>query len=195
LLKRLLLPAVLLALAPFALAACGDSESDEDRIVETIETSATSTDPADCEALTTVAFMEQTSGGSGKEAVDECEEEAEDTEGDPDSVEVSEVEVDGSEATAETKFEGGNLDGQKLTVALVDEDGEWKLDRLVGFVDFDREGLIAAFKEGLGESEDIPVAMAACILGGLEDLDDDRLESVIINNDEETFTELAEECQ
>lgn len=191
--KRLLLLVPALALA-LVLSACGGSESDEDKIVSAIEASATSSDPADCEALGTVAFMEQTAGGSGKEAVRKCEEETKDTSGDPDSVEVSEIQVDGSDATADAKFVGGNFDGQTLTIALVDESGDWKLDQLVGFVDFKRDGLIGSFEESLSEGDEIPAAVRSCILEGLEELTDEELESLVINNEEDAFVELAEEC-
>jgi ABC-type glycerol-3-phosphate transport system substrate-binding protein len=193
--KRLLLLVPALALGALVLSACGGGETDEDKIVSAIETSATSTDPADCEALGTLAFIEQTAGGSGQEAVKKCEEETKDTTGDPDSVEVSEVQVDGSDATADAKFVGGNFDGQTLTIALVDEGGDWKLDQLVGFVDFKRDGLIGSFEESLGESDEIPAAVRSCIVKGLEELADEELESLVINNEEDAFVELAEECQ
>ena len=58
-LHLLLLPALVLGLS-LGLAACGGGgESDEDKIVETIETSATSTDPAICKETETLSFMEQ----------------------------------------------------------------------------------------------------------------------------------------
>jgi hypothetical protein len=194
-LKRLPLVLLVLALGALTLAACGSSESDEDQIVSAIESSATSTDAADCEALSTVAFMEQTAGGSGEEAVKTCEEEAEDDSDNSDSVAVSKVQVDGSDSTADAKFVGGNLDGQTLTIALVDEDGDWKLDRLVGFADFNREGLIGSFEETLGESDEIADTVSSCIVEGLEDLSDPELESLVIDNEEEVFLELATECQ
>lgn len=114
-LRLLLLPA-LLVVSAFASTACGGGESDEDKIVETVETSATSTDPADCEALTTPAFLMQTQvKESGAEALEGCEEDAQKTAEDPDSVQVSGVEIDGSRATADAAFSGGAFDGQSLS--------------------------------------------------------------------------------
>ena len=49
--------------AALALAACGSSESDEDKIASVIETAATSTDPAGCKEAQTLAFMEQATRG------------------------------------------------------------------------------------------------------------------------------------
>lgn len=88
---RLLLPAVLLIFVfVFGLAACGGGESDEDKITSTIETAATSTDPAVCGETQTLQFMETTAGGSGKEAEKECEKEAKAGENNPESVAVEE---------------------------------------------------------------------------------------------------------
>ena len=153
--KRLILPLFLIA-AALALAACGSSESDEDKITETIQTSATANDPADCKALNTVAFNEQTAGGSGPEAVKACEDEAEDDVGDPEEVEVSEVEVDGSDATAVATFVGGSFDGQEVEVALIEEDGDWKMDQLVRFVDFDAAAIVSGLRESLEEDDGVP---------------------------------------
>jgi hypothetical protein len=47
-----------------------------------------------------------------------------------DSVEVTEVMVDGREATATAVPEGGPSDGETLEITLVREGGAWKLDRV-----------------------------------------------------------------
>jgi hypothetical protein len=57
---RLLVPASLILLA-LGLGACGSSGSGEAaKVEEAIESSATSTDPADCTKLETQRFVEQT---------------------------------------------------------------------------------------------------------------------------------------
>lgn len=193
-LKRLLLPVALLALAAFALAACGSSESDEDKVVDVIETSVTSTDPADCEALSTLAFMEQSTSSTGKDAVKACEEDAEDTSNDAEDVTVSEVEVDGSDATANVALVGGSLDGQTVTVALVEEDGDWKMDRITGFTKFDKESLVNGFEENFEESE-VEAPLAGCIVELLDESSNEELEELIVSGGEEGFVELAEECE
>jgi hypothetical protein len=194
-LHLLLLPAAILALV-FGLVACGGSdESDEDKIVETIETSATSTDPAVCEETQTLAFIEQTTGSSGKEAKKQCEEEAEDGENQPDSVTVSEVEVDGGSATANAEFKGGSLDAQTLEVALVEEDGNWKLDELTGFAEFNADGLVKAFAEQIEKEPEVDPETAQCFVEGIEELSDSELEGVVIDNNTEVFGEIAEGCE
>jgi hypothetical protein len=191
-----LLPALLLAFA-LGLAACGGGgESDEDKITSTIEESATSTDPAICKETQTQAFMEQTSGGAGgKAAVKECEEETKSGEGNPDSVKVSEVEAESGKATADVAFKGGIFDGQTLEVALVEEDGDWKLNELTGFAKFDPEGLVSAFAEQIKEEPEIEPETASCFVEGIEELSSSELESIVIENNTEVFGEIAEGCE
>jgi len=191
---HLLFPLVLLALA-LCLAACGSGESDEDKIVEVIETSATSSDPADCEALSTQAFLEQTQLSDGTKAVESCEANAGETKDDPDSVEVSEVEVDGTDATAEAAFVGGNFDGQTFIVALVEEDGDWKLDRLTGFAEFDQERLGTSFEEELlSEGESVDKALAECFGEAVRQAPQKQAEGLILDGSPQGFVELINGC-
>ena len=191
---RPLVPAlVFLLISAFALAACGSSESDEDKIVSVIETGVVSTDPADCEAKQTVNFMEQGNEGEGEEAVEECEEDAEDETGNPESVEVSEVEVEGSEATADAAIKGGSFDGQTVIFSLAEEEGDWKMNEIEGFAKFDREKLIAGFEEQLAEAEGVEPELAECIVETSEESSDSELEELALGGPE-GFTELAEFC-
>ena len=190
-----LLPALLLAFA-LGLSACGGGgESDEDKIVATIETAATSTDPAVCDETQTISFMEQTSGSSGKDAEKECEEETKSEDDNPDSVTVSEVEIDGDSATANAEFKGGTFDAQTLELALVEDEGDWKLDELAGFAKFDAEGLVASFAEQIEKEPGIDPETASCFVEGIEGLSDSELESVIVENNTEVFGEIAETCE
>jgi ABC-type glycerol-3-phosphate transport system substrate-binding protein len=194
-LHLLSLPVLLLALA-LGLAACGgSSESDEDKITTTIENAATSNDPAVCGETQTLAFMEQTAGSSGKEAEKECEADAKSGEGQPDSVKVTKVKVDGGNATADAEFKGGVFDAQTLEVALVEEDGDWKLDELTGFANFDSEGLVNSFAEQIEEEPEIEPETASCLIEGIEELSDAELESVVLENNTEVFGEIAEGCE
>ena len=193
---RLLLPFALLTLVlGLSLAACGGGgESDEDKIVETIETSATSTDPADCKELATQAFLEQTELSEGAEAVKSCEKEAEDPTGDPDSVEVTKVKVDGSKATADAAFKGGNFDGQVLSVALVEEDG-WKLDEVTGFAKLDQDKLAQSLEDSLLSGDDaLDPATASCIGEVFAELSQPQTEEVLFGGDSKPIVELVEGC-
>lgn len=194
-LRLSLFPAFLLVLA-LGLAACGSGgESDEEKIVSMIETSATSTDPANCKETQTQQFMEQTTGGSGSEAVKECEKETKSGEDNPESVNVSQVKVNGEEATANVGFEGGNFNGQTVEVALVEEEGNWKLNELTGFAKFDPTQLVGALAKKLEEEPNIKPQVAGCIVEGIEELSKPELESLVIENNTEPIVEIAEGCE
>lgn len=194
-LHLLLVPALLVLV--FGLVACGGGgESDEDKIVNTIEESATSTDPAICKETETLSFMEQTGSSTGKEAEKECEKETEEEgNNDPDSVNVSKVEADSGKATADVEFKGGTFDSQTLEVALVEEDGDWKLNELTGFANFDPAPFIAELSKQLEEEPEIEPETASCIVEGIEELSDSELEGLVVENNTEPVVEIAESCE
>ena len=195
--SRLLLPVLLLALVAAAgFAACGSGESDEDKITSLVESAATSTDPADCKALETQNFMEQSEHAEGREAVEKCEEDTEEGVGNPDEVEVSEVEVEDEEASANVAFIGGTADGQTLEVSLVEEEGDWKLDEVTGFADFNREKLEAGLLGSLeAAGSELSSEQAGCIAEGIEELEDEEVEELILSLEfPPAFVEIVEEC-
>jgi hypothetical protein len=132
----------------------------------------------------------------GSDAIESCEEDAENDSGDPDSVKVTDVQVQGSDATADVAFSGGNFDGSTLRVALVEEDDGWKLDETTEFVDFDREGLLKALEESFGEEEFSPkeAKLAECILGAFGARSDQGLEEVFLDG-ASGFAEVFGECE
>jgi hypothetical protein len=186
--------ALLLLLVPaFMLTACGGS-SEETKVEEAIETSATTTDPADCKKLETQNFIEQTSQESGQAALEECEKEAEKEEG-AESVDVANVEVNGSSATAEAALTGGTLDGQTVEVELVKEGDQWKLNEVIKFTAFDKDKLIETFKQELSKtSNEVAPKFAKCFVGELEERDQGEMEELMFGGDSATFQELAEAC-
>lgn len=193
-LALLLVPCLVLALA---FAACGGDDSDSDGEIEAaIETSVTSTDPAKCTDLMTATFRNQNSGLSGDAALEECEEEAEDTSDDPDSVTVSEIEVDGADASAEVAFVGGGFDGQTVAVALIEGDGGWKLDEITGFADLDPEALATTLEGKFEEaSEEITPSQIACIGDGIREAPQAEIEELLLEGSNEKFVEFAETCE
>jgi ABC-type glycerol-3-phosphate transport system substrate-binding protein len=194
--KRHLLLISALLVSALTLVACGSSgSSDEEKIEEAIETSATASDPANCTKLETPAFSEQSSGESGKAAIKACEEEAKDPEGKAESVAVSEVEVDGSKATANAAITGGSLEGQTASIALVEEGGQWKLDQITGFVKLDQEQLAKVFEEQLEKSGEVKPEVTACIVAGIEGASKDEAEEFILDPSNQALGELAESCE
>jgi len=175
-------------------AACGGGESDEDKITSMIEGAATSTDPATCKEDQTTAFVEQTQGLEGQEGLEECEEQTEEGKGNPESVGVEEVEVEGEEGTAAVAFHGGSYDGQTLVVNVVEEGGDWKLNEIEEFKVFNAEKLLAAFAARFEEeAQTIEPELAECVLEGLEEFSEPELEEVAIEG-REAVEGVAEEC-
>jgi hypothetical protein len=192
--KRLLLFPCLLILSALALTACGSSADSEGEIEEAIETSATSTDPADCKKLNTEKFMEQTTQESGSAAVKECEEEAKNGEG-AESVRVSEVEVDGSDATAEVALSGGSLDGQALELALVKDGDQWMLNEVVEFTKLNQAKLAKVLEEGLSEpSSEIGPKFTGCVVDAFKQGSQAEVEDFLFSGSSEALEEVFENC-
>jgi hypothetical protein len=193
--KRLLLLPCLLIFAGILLAACGSSGDDEAEVKEVIEKSATTTNPADCKKLQTQKFMEQTSGQSGMAAVRTCEEQAKRGEG-AKSVDSSEVEVDGSSATADAALTGGTLNGQSVEVGLTKDGDRWKMNEVVKFTHFDQAKLVeyleGKFKE---HSDEIPAQLAACFIEGVERGSQEEVEELAFGGPSSAPGKIAEACE
>lgn len=186
-LHALLLAAVLFALAS-GLYACGDSASDEERVAGTIEAASAHAEPEDCTELMTQAYVEQMTADEGVEAVEGCEENAGSA---SPPVEVSEIEVDGSNATADVTYSKGDFAfaGQTLTVALVEEDGGWKLDRNVRFAKLDQRKVVNSLAEGWGSP-----AVEDCIRQALEEWSRSELEAFLVDGFERPFDKILLRC-
>ncbi|HWO47674.1 MAG TPA: hypothetical protein VNM41_06385 [Solirubrobacterales bacterium] len=192
--KRLATMAALLA-AALVLASCGDSGgSDQEEIAEAIETALVKTDPDSCTELMTQAYLEESFQSSGANAVEGCEQNAEAEESDNAPVKVSAIKVDGSEATAEVALHGGEVAGQTVLMALVDEDG-WKLDEFVRFTEFDREEMVPQMVEGFegGETRTDP-KVVDCISKALHRMSRPELENMFLDGYQATI-ELYEACE
>ena len=195
--KRILVPLALLVLAALTLTACGGGgSSDEDKIIETIETAATTSDPSNCTELETQRFAEQNNQEKGKAAIKTCEEEAEAGEEQAEAANVSNVSVNGTKATAEAEFEGGPLGSQSLELALVEEEGNWKLDQVEGFANYDGKALGKAFEKQFEEEEpqELEPEQAKCIAEKVAGLSQADAEEVFFGGNPEKIIELAQGC-
>jgi hypothetical protein len=196
-----LLALLLVCLAlPLTLAACGDDDDDggggdEDQITEVIETASTSTDPEDCSQLQTEASLEQSELTLGGEtALESCEEDAPDGSTNPDSVEVSDVTVDGESATASASFTGGPQDGSTFTVALVKEGDQWKIDGITDIPEFNGEAFRAGLEEQLTSAGDVPPEVGICLTNAFAAVSDDELKALILSGSEEDFLAIIGPC-
>jgi len=192
--KRLLLLPCILILSALTFTACSGGGGGEGEIEEAIEASATTTNPADCKKLNTQQFMEQTTQESGDAAVEECEETAKEDEG-AESVSVSKVEVDGSDATAAAALSGGHLDGQALKLALVKDGDQWKLDEVVEFTKFNQAKLIGVLEEGLTEpGSEVDPKFGRCIIEAFKQGSQAEVEELVFGKSPQALEEVFEAC-
>jgi len=193
--KRLLVPLALLALAALAVTACGGGGSSaEDEVTEVIETAATTKDPSNCTELQTLRFTEQNTGESGKAAIKSCEESAEEEE-QAEEAKVSNVSVNDEKATAEVEFIGGSLGSQTLAVALVEEDGDWKLDQIEGFAKYNGKALEESFLKRFEESsEGLSKKQYTCIAEGIGKATTAEAEAMFLSGNSTKIEELAKAC-
>jgi ABC-type glycerol-3-phosphate transport system substrate-binding protein len=196
-LRHLLLPCLLLFSA-LALAACGGGGSDggdEEAVEAAIVRSATTADPANCTEVETQAFVEQSSDEKGAKALRECEKEAKDASNNAKTVKVTKIKIDGDEATADAAITGGGFDGQVISIALVEEDGSWKLDQLTGFAKLDTANLAQVFGEKLEETGELTPEQTSCIVEGVEAASKQEAEELVLSGSSDPLVELAEGCE
>jgi ABC-type glycerol-3-phosphate transport system substrate-binding protein len=196
-LRHLLLPSLLL-LSALALAACGGGGSDsgdEEAVEAAIVRSATTADPANCTEVETQAFVEQSSDAKGATALKECEKEATDASNNAKTVKVTKIKIDGDEATADAAISGGGFDGQVISIALVEEDGSWKLDQLTGFAKLDTAKLAQVFGEKLEETGELTAVQTSCIVEGVEAASKEEAEELVLSGSSDPLVELAEGCE
>lgn len=190
---------VLLLAFVFAVASCGGGDGGgRAEITEAIVDSWTTSDPTNCEQLYTQAFLEQSTKRQGEAALEECESL---TQLEPDkvaeSVSVSGIDVDGDSAGAEAAIEGSTFDGQTMEMALVREDGRWKLDEMVRFVELNEAKLVARLGADLIElsRSELQGDLARCIIEQLEPLSGDALEELILGRSWEPLYDLLSACE
>jgi hypothetical protein len=177
-LKKLSFVACLLS--ALALAACGGGASEEAQVEAAIRAAVLDPDPADCTEFRTLRYLEQGEQKPGKAALKECEEEAADPTNinTTDSVEISELEIDGETATALLASDGGALDGQVVAIAAVKE-GQWKLDQVTRFVEFDATAFARATEKTLEKRDALPEQIT-CIGKLLEEKSRQEVEALAL---------------
>jgi hypothetical protein len=193
--KRLLVPLALLPLVLLALSACGGGGSGaEGEITEVIEAAATNKDPSNCTELQTLHFTEQNTSQKGNAAIRSCEESAKEEE-EAEEAKVSNVSVNGEKATAEVEFIGGSLGSQTLSVALVEEGGDWKLDQIEGFAKYDGKALEETFLKRFEESpEGLTKKQYTCIAEGIGKASTAEAEAMFLSGSSTKIEELAKGC-
>ncbi len=186
------------AFSAFGLAACGsssDNSQDQKDITAMITRAAASGDPAACTDSQTAKFTQQTSGEPGQNAaaaVKSCEQDASSSAAD--SIEVTDIQVDGDSATAKAKATGSVFDGQTFDVALVKVDGKWKLDEFKGFADFNKDAFIAAFKKQLEAAPNASPQALNCVVHQFQAASESQIEGFFTGNRAQSEAQLFGPC-
>jgi hypothetical protein len=180
--------------SPSPLAGAGNGNSaDEDQVTAAITRAATSGDPAVCTELQTQKFTEQTSGGAkGQAAVKSCEKDAKNSAAE--KVDVTDIQVNGDTATAKAKATGSIFNGQTLDIALVKEGGQWKLDEFKGFEDFNKDAMIAAFRQQLSQEPGSTPQAVDCMVRQFQAASDATIEANFTGSDPQAEKQLFAPC-
>lgn len=179
-------------------AGCGNGrESNEARVIHTIQSFVYSSDPANCRKLATRHFIEQSTFTAGPQALDRCEEEARvEEEGSTPRIKISEVHVSGDRASAVTAAMSGNLSGQALEVRLVNAEGRWKLSGIAKFSHFDSQRLAESFKDEFARpTNQVPDATAACVVERVTKASREEAEKLFFSGNRAELNLLYEECR
>jgi predicted small secreted protein len=194
--KYLVLPLLLLA-AALALTACGGSSGggEEAAIEEAIEGSATSTEPSKCTEFQTAAFNEHETSSKGAEATKACEEEVEANENQTKSVSISEIKESGETATASVAVTGSPLNEQSVEVELAKEEGNWKLNKFLGFTKYDGSALAAALEEELNKAGEVTPKLAKCVSEVVAEASQEEAEEFVFEQNTEALEEAAKGCE
>jgi hypothetical protein len=122
--------ATTLALLLVAAAGCGGDSgggSGQEEVGRVLQTFFTTSDPVQCEELTNNAFKQLSPNVlAADDPSAECRKSLNPT-GEARAIQVSDLNIDGSKATATVTPDGGTFEGATLKLELVD-DGGWKID-------------------------------------------------------------------
>ncbi len=200
---RILACVLVVLAAPLTLAACGGSDDStsggiggaaQAEIAHVIRTSVTSTDLADCTRLETQRFLEQIHFVAGPAALKACQEDAPDTSDDPDSVDIADTEISGTTATANVSFHGGGFDGSTLTMSLVKDGDQWKVDQIDAIPKFDLPAFSRSFTQRLSSQQGVPAAGTACVAKALDSAGPDVVKGALISGDTTQLLGLIRAC-
>jgi hypothetical protein len=195
--SRFLLAVCFLAFGSLLAGCGGSSESEEEKVETAIREAVKGEDPALCTEVETATIREQVSKESGKKALELCEEEKQAGASSVKTLNITEVVAEDESATADVAFIGGNLDGQTVSMSLVKGDeGQWQVDEMLEFKNFDRRALLAAYREALAANAENPAEeeFGDCVVNQLEFEGDKQLEEVVLNPKDSFFNLVLEVC-
>jgi hypothetical protein len=164
---------------------------DSVQIDDAIDAAFTSADPSYCDSDVTSTYLEQQTDAVPPFADDICERDADYERAD--AVDVDDMRINGSRATASVTVDGGSFDRFGLGVEIVKDDGDWKVNRIVGFERFDRASFDASYRRKFAEFGSPPSA-AGCAIAKARTLTDLEIERIILRSQPGPWAQIAVEC-
>jgi hypothetical protein len=110
-------------------------------------------------------------------------------------VTISNVSVNGETATVEVEVEGSGLNGQGVELELVEESGDWKLNKFLGFTNFDAAALGEALEEEFAKEEGISPELAKCVSEGISEISQSEAESMVFEKELAPIEKIAKSCE
>ena len=143
--------------------------------------------------IVTQRFLEQVTFETGAVARRECERTASSAMP-ARSVAISQVSVSDGKASAPAVPQGGDSDGQQVTLALVERGGAWKLDRMTA-LRIDRRRFDRATRIALVHGPDAQTPeQADCFVRRLQAVSDGALERALVESDRSAILRPTIKC-
>jgi len=111
----------------------------------------------------------------------------------PDAVHVERITIKGDHAIALVTNQGGSFDGSTTIVRLLDDNGSWKVDRIMGFSAFNRTRFDRAYRRTFLEFG-ASTADAECALARDRRLSDAEIERATVDGLHRVFGPIAVAC-
>jgi hypothetical protein len=142
--------------AALTLTACDiplatSGPDDQSEIRDVLEWAFVENDPDQCTSAVTERFRDQSFPGEGDEALSRCIElNTDDEPAMATRISMADPEIEGDAATASVRVDEGKYVGWTITLGLVKEEDEWRLDSFQGF-DLNRKTFDRVVRSGLIE--------------------------------------------
>jgi len=96
--------------------------------------------------------------------------------------------------TANVAFHGGSFDGSTLSVSLIKDGDQWKLDKITDIPSFNFPGLVRALTAKFSSEGTIPPQVASCIVQAFNNAGADQVKSIILSGNGDQLTALFSTC-
>ena len=109
-------------------------------------------------------------------------------------VAINDVHHSGGEATAEVTYRNGIFAGSTVQVRLARVDGNWELDRIVEFTNFDEERFLDEVRNFVPPTYGFSGPATNCVLDGLRSMGDSHLQEALIADHTKLLNSAYVDC-